>query len=311
MERLVLERVLEAIGNTPLIELGASVPPEHAKIYAKLESFNPGGSVKDRICLFMIEQAEKSGKIQSTTTVIEPTSGNTGIGLAMVCAVKKYRLILVMPENYSKERRYLMKELGAEIVLTPSEQEMQGAIARTEQLASEIPDHFLPRQFSNPDNAEAHRRSTALEILREIPAEEIDALVLGVGTGGTITGVGSVLKARNPKCQVVAVEPAAAAVLSGKKPSVHKIQGIGAGFIPELLDLSLIDRIETVSDDEAFQASRVLSKKEGLLMGISSGAAFAAASRVAKEFGPKKKVVTVFPDKGERYFSIEKYFNIS
>jgi cysteine synthase A len=252
--------------------------------------------------------AEKSGILKPGSTVIEPTSGNTGIGLALVCSVKKYRLILVMPENYSMERRYLMKAMGAEIVLTPAEQEMVGAIEKAEELAAQTPGSFVPRQFSNPSNPEAHRKTTAQEILRDLPVNQIDALVIGVGTGGTITGVGSVLKKINPNCQVVAVEPAKAAVLSGKKPAVHKIQGIGAGFIPENLDRTLIDRVETVEDDEAFQYAKLLARQEGLLMGISSGAAFCAALRMAKELGKDKKVVTVFPDKGERYFSIEKYF---
>ncbi len=303
-----MNSILDTIGNTPLIKLGRSVPAGHAEIYAKLESFNPGGSVKDRICLKMIEDAEKSGVLKSGTTVVEPTSGNTGIGLALVCAVKKYRLILIMPENYSVERRYLMKEMGAEIVLTPADQEMPGAIAKVEELAKTIPNAYLPRQFSNPSNPEAHRLTTAQEILREIPADQIDALVVGVGTGGTLTGVGGVFKKLNRRCQVVAVEPAQAAVLSGKKPAVHKIQGIGAGFIPDNLDRALVDRIETVEDDEALHFSKVLSSQEGLLMGVSSGAAFSASLRVAKELGSGKKVVTIFPDKGERYFSIEKYF---
>ncbi len=213
-----------------------------------------------------------------------------------------------MPENYSVERRYLMREMGAEIVLTPAEDEMPGAIARVEQLAREYPNHFLPRQFSNPDNPETHRRTTAPEILRDLPAEEIDAFVVGVGTGGTLTGVGSVLKGLHPGCLVVAVEPEQAAVLSGRQPRVHRIQGIGPGFVPEILDRRLIDRIETVGDEEAYQAAKGLARSEGLLMGISSGAAFVAALRLARELGPGKKVVTVFPDKGERYFSIEKYF---
>ncbi|MFO1463424.1 MAG: cysteine synthase A [bacterium] len=303
-----MESILEAIGNTPLIQLGASVPAGHASVYAKLECFNPGGSIKDRICKHMIESAEASGKLKPGTVVIEPTSGNTGIGLALVCGVKKYRLILVMPENYSVERRYLMREMGAELVLTPAEDEMPGAIARVEQLAREYPDCFLPRQFSNPDNPEAHRKTTAPEILRDLPAAEIDAFVVGVGTGGTLTGVGSVLKGLHPRCLVVAVEPEQAAVLSGRQPRVHRIQGIGPGFIPEILDRKLIDRIETVGDEEAYQAAKALARSEGLLMGISSGAAFVAALRLARELGPGKKVVTVFPDKGERYFSIEKYF---
>jgi cysteine synthase len=303
-----MNSILEAIGNTPLLKLGHSVPEGHAAIYAKLESFNPGGSVKDRICLGMIQAAEESGALRSGATVIEPTSGNTGIGLAVVCAVKKYRLILVMPENYSVERRYLMQELGAEIVLTPAQEEMPGAIAKAEALARELPSVFLPRQFSNPENPEAHRRTTAREILADLPADEIDAFVVGVGTGGTLTGVGSVLKKLNPRCQVMAVEPAQAAVLSGKKPTVHKIQGIGAGFIPEILDRRLIDRVITVEDQEAHDCVKRLSLKEGLLMGISSGAAFKASLQVARELGPTKKVVTVFPDKGERYFSTEKFF---
>ena len=303
-----MNTILEAIGNTPLIQLGRSVPEGHAAVYAKLECFNPGGSIKDRICLYMIERAEKRGQLKTGATVIEPTSGNTGIGLALVCGVKKYRLILVMPENYSMERRYLMKEMGAEIVLTAASDEMPGAIAKVEALAKENPGCFLPRQFSNPDNPDAHRQKTAPEIFRELPAEQIDALVLGVGTGGTLTGIASALKGRNPRCAVVAVEPEQAAVLSGCKPRVHQIQGIGAGFVPEILDRRLIDRIETVSDAAAFEASKYLARSEGLLMGISSGAAYVASLRLAREMGPGKKVVTVFPDKGEGYFSIEKYF---
>ncbi|MCE9624325.1 MAG: cysteine synthase A [Deltaproteobacteria bacterium] len=303
-----MNTILESIGNTPLMQLGPSVPAGHAGIYAKLESFNPGGSIKDRICLHIIEAAEASGKLKPGGVVIEPTSGNTGIGLALVCGVKKYRLILVMPENYSLERRYLMREMGAEIILTKAEDEMPGAIAKVEALAREHPGCFLPRQFSNPDNSGTHRLKTAPEILREIPAEQIDALVVGVGTGGTLTGIGSVLKEMNPRCRIVAVEPEKAAVLSGKKPQVHYIQGIGAGFIPEILDRSLIDAVECVGDEEAHRASKFLARSEGLLMGISSGAAYVAALRVAKQLGSGKKVVTVFPDKGERYFSIEKYF---
>ena len=303
-----MEVILEAIGHTPLIQLGASVPEGSANLYAKLEMMNPGGSVKDRICLQMIEAAEQSGELKAGCTVIEPTSGNTGIGLALVCSIKKYRLILVMPENYSMERRFMLKEMGAEIVLTPADEEMLGSIAKAEELFQEIPNSYLPRQFENPQNPEAHRRTTAREIFAEIPPEEIDALVLGVGTGGTLTGVGSEVKKANPHCQVVAVEPAQAAVLSGKPPAVHKIQGIGAGFIPKVLDRSLIDRIETVEDDEAYNTVKFLARSEGILAGISSGAALAAALKVAKELGKGKNVVTLFPDKGERYFSIEKYF---
>ncbi len=303
-----MNSILEAIGHTPLMQLKKVVPEGYAKIYVKLECFNPGGSIKDRICWFMIEQAEREGVLKPGSTVIEPTSGNTGIGLAMVCAVKKYRLILVMPENYSVERRYLMKELGAEIVLTPAAMEMPGAIAKVEELAEQIPNSFIPRQFSNPNNPEAHRQTTVKELLADLSADEIDAFVVGVGTGGTLTGVGSVLKKLNPQCMIVAVEPAKASVLMGKKPKVHHIQGIGAGFIPPILDSKLIDRVEEVEDEEAYESAKLLARTEALLMGISSGAAFCAALKIAKELGPHKKVVTVFADRGERYFSIEKFF---
>lgn len=303
-----MNSILEAIGKTPLLKLAASVPAGYAEVDAKLEFFNPGGSTKDRIGLEMLEAAERSGELKPGGTVIEPTSGNTGIGLALACAVKKYRLILVMPENYSLERRYLLKAYGAEIVLSPATDEMPGAIAKAEALAREIPGSFLPRQFSNPANPEAHRRTTAKEILRDLADEKIDAFVVGVGTGGTLSGVGEPLKRSNPACLIVAVEPAGAAVLSGRPPSVHKIQGIGPGFVPAILKCELIDRVETVSDDEAYEGAKALAREEGLLVGISSGAAFVAALRLAKELGPGKRVVTVFPDKGERYFSIEKYF---
>lgn len=307
----VSENIVETIGNTPLLCLGRIVPSGAAEIFAKLEMFNPGGSVKDRICLGIMEAAEASGELKPGTTVIEPTSGNTGIGLALICAVKKYPLILVMPENYSMERRYMMEALGATLVLTPAQEEMPGAIAKAHILSREISPSWMLQQFSNPANPETHRRTTAQEIFREIPAKQIDALVVGVGTGGTLTGVGSELKKYHSEAQVVAVEPSRAAVLSGRPPAVHKIQGIGAGFLPETLDRSLIDRIETVDDDEALSMAKALSAQEGVLAGISSGAALAASLRVAKALGPGRKVVTVFPDKGERYFSIEKYFKMS
>lgn len=303
-----MNSILDAIGKTPLLQLKASVPSAYADVYAKLEYFNPGGSVKDRIGLKMIEAAEKSGALKPGGTVIEPTSGNTGIALALACAVKKYRLILVMPENYSVERRYILKAYGAEIVLSPAEGEMPGAIAKAEALASETPGSFLPRQFENPANPEAHQQTTALELFEDLQAEDIAAFVAGVGTGGTLSGVGKILKQKNPHCQIVAVEPARAAVLSGEAPGVHKIQGIGPGFVPPILKRELIDRIETISDEEAYECTKSLASQEGLLVGISSGAAFAASLRLAKELGVGKKVVTVFPDKGERYFSIEKYF---
>ena len=305
-----MKNILEAIGNTPLIALGPTVPPGSAAIFAKLEMFNPGGSIKDRICLHMIEVAEAEGKLKPGGTIIEPTSGNTGIGLALVCSVKKYRLILVMPENYSKERRFMMQEMGAELVLTPAEDEMPGAIERAEDLAKEIPGSILLRQFSNPANPEAHRLTTAREILSDLAADKIDALVLGVGTGGTLTGVGEELKKKNPRCRIVAVEPEEAPVLSGGTAGVHPIQGIGAGFIPPILKRELIDQVLTVGGDEAYETAKRLSKSEGILAGISSGAALAASLKVAGELGKGKNIVTVFPDKGERYFSIEKYFKM-
>ncbi len=303
-----LDSLLDAVGHTPLMQLSRAVPAGCGQIFAKLEAFNPGGSVKDRICLQMIEAAEQEGILKPGATVIEPTSGNTGIGLAWVCALKKHPLILVMPENYSVERRFMMRALGARIVLTEAVLEMPGAIAKAEALAAETPDAFLPRQFSNPHNPEAHELGTAQEILADLPQGGVDAFVAGVGTGGTLTGVGRILKRHDPRCKIVAVEPESAAVLSGRQPSVHRIQGIGAGFIPKILDLSLIDQIETVSDREAFENSKQLARAEGLLVGISSGAAFAAALRVSRQLGPESRVLTLFPDKGERYFSIEKYF---
>ena len=303
-----MENILKTIGNTPLLELHRVCPEEGGTIFAKLEMFNPGGSVKDRICLGMIEAAEKSGQLKAGGTVIEPTSGNTGIGLALVCSVRKYSLILVMPENYSKERRYMMSAMGAKLVLTPAKEEMLGSIERANELGQEFPDSFLPHQFSNGENPETHRKTTAVEIFQDLPPEEIDALVVGVGTGGTLTGVGGELKKKNPRSMVVAVEPAKAPVLSGGSPAVHQIQGIGAGFVPEILDRSLIDRVETVEDGDAFHASKEIARSEGVLAGISSGAALVASRRIARELGSGKKIVTVFPDKGERYFSIEKYF---
>ncbi|MCP5468849.1 MAG: cysteine synthase A [Deltaproteobacteria bacterium] len=308
MQETFSKNILDEVGHTPLLKLSRSLPQPCANVYAKLEMFNPGGSIKDRICLNMIEAAEREALLQPGATVIEPTSGNTGIGLAIVCSVKKYRLILVMPENYSIERRYMMQEMGAKIVLTPADQEMAGAIERAEEIFNETPGAFMPRQFNNLHNPETHQTYTAAEVFEDLPAQSIDALVLGVGTGGAITGLARAIKAENPNCLVVAVEPAGAAVLSGEKPAVHKIQGIGAGFIPEILDLDLIDRIEKVQDEEAFEYSKKLSLNEGVLGGLSSGANFCVASHIAKELGPDKNVLTIFCDKGERYFSIEKHF---
>jgi len=294
--------ITELIGNTPVVRLNKLVGKEDAVIWAKLESFNPGGSVKDRICLSMIEAAEKEGKIKPGATIIEPTSGNTGIGLAMVCAAKGYRLILTMPETMSIERRMLLKAYGAELILTPGSEGMRGAVKRAEELAKENKNYFMPQQFKNPANPDIHRRTTAQEILRQVK-ESIDAFVSGVGTGGTITGVGEVLKSQYPGIKIVAVEPAASPVLSGGTPGPHKIQGIGAGFIPDVLNMKIIDSIITVKDDEAKETAVRLAEKEGLLVGISSGAAAFAALKVARELGKGKTVVVIFPDTGERYLS--------
>lgn len=303
----VAENVLELIGQTPMVRLNRTVEPNMAEILAKLESYNPGGSVKDRICLSMIEDAERKGLIFKGSTIIEPTSGNTGIGLAMVSAVKGYRCILTMPETMSLERTYILKSYGAEVVLTPGVDGMLGSIKKAEELLKKIPNSFMPQQFKNEANPEIHRQTTAKEVW-EITNGRIDAFVAGLGTGGTITGVGEVLKKKNPRIKIVTVEPKTSAVLSGKKPGPHKIQGIGAGFIPDILNRDIIDEIIQVDDIDAFKTSKRLAKEEGLLVGISSGAAAWAAVKVAKDLGKGKLVVVVLPDTGERYFSMEQYF---
>jgi len=305
----VSENILKLIGNTPMVKLNKIPEPDMAEIYAKLESFNPGGSVKDRIALSMIEDAERKGILKKGSTIIEPTSGNTGIGLAMVCAVKGYKCILTMPETMSLERIYILKSFGTEIVLTPGIEGMSGAIRKAEELLKKIPNSFMPQQFKNPANPEIHRKTTAKEIIEQTNGE-IDAFVAGVGTGGTITGVGEVLKEYNKKIKIFAVEPETSAVLSGKPPGPHRIQGIGAGFIPEILNLNIIDEVITVSDEDAFNLTKELARKEGIFCGISSGAALYGALKVAKKLGKGKKIVTIFPDTGERYFSIEQYFQI-
>ncbi|MFN8598957.1 MAG: cysteine synthase A [Candidatus Binatia bacterium] len=299
----VAQSPLDLIGNTPVVRLNRMAPAGGAQIWAKLELANLGGSVKDRICLAMIEDAERSGRLRPGDVVVEPTSGNTGIGLALVCAVKGYRLILTMPDTMSEERRSLLRGYGAELELTPDTKGMHAAVERAEEIARTEPRAFLPQQFRNPANPDAHRRTTAVEILEQFP--RIDAFVAGVGTGGTITGVGDVLHRERPECRVVAVEPASSAVLSGGKPGYHKIQGIGAGFVPENLDPKSYDDVIAIEDADAAEHARRLAREEGLLVGISSGANCAAAVRVAKALTPEHVVVTVFCDTGERYLTTD------
>ncbi|MGE5509098.1 MAG: cysteine synthase A [Chitinophagales bacterium] len=303
----VVSHVDELVGGTPLVKLQRLVSPGSAEVLVKLEAKNPGGSVKDRIARAMIDAAERDGLLKPGGTIVEPTSGNTGIGLAMVAAARGYRLILVMPESMSVERRALLRAYGAELVLTPGPEGMTGAVNRAEAILAEHPAYFMPQQFKNPANPEVHRRTTAEEIW-QATGGEVDAFVAGVGTGGTITGVGQVLKARRPGAQVIAVEPAASPVLSGGKPGPHKIQGIGAGFVPQVLDRTIIDRIMTAAEDDAFRTATALAEREGLLVGVSSGAAAWAALQVARELGTGRRVVAILPDTGERYLSMEQFF---
>jgi len=293
-----VENILEYIGSTPLVKLHRVPLPEDAGIWAKLEFMNPGGSMKDRICLRMVERGERDGKIRADTTVVEPTSGNTGMSLAMVCAAKGHRLVLTMPETVGLERRTRLSAFGARLELTPGKEGMRGAIERAEELA-EKNNFFMPQQFKNPENPQAHRETTAQEIFDQCRGK-IDAFICGVGTGGTITGVGEVLKERLPRVLIVAVEPSRSAVLSGGNPGPHRIQGIGAGFVPEVLNRKVIDRVIPVQDEEAEETARRLAESEGLWVGISSGAAAFAAFRVAREMGKGKRVVVLFPDGGER-----------
>jgi len=294
--------ILNLIGNTPLVRLQKMPSPEGATIYAKLEGNNPGGSVKDRIAASMIEVAESEGKLRPGGTIIEPTSGNTGIGLAMIASVKGYRLILTMPENMTLERRQILKAYGAEIVLTPADKGMSGAVEKAKELARDNPDLFMPQQFDNKANPLAHKKFTAPEIINAIGGVP-DAFVVGVGTGGTITGAGEVFKAQRAEVLIVAVEPAASPVLSGGKPGRHRIGGIGAGFVPSILNREIIDEIITVTDDEAAETARQLALKEGIFVGISSGAAMFASMKVAERLGKAKTVVTVFADRGDKYLS--------
>jgi len=293
------------IGNTPMLRLSRLGTGLEASLLAKLEFQNPLGSVKDRIGLAMINAAEEQGQLKPTTTIIEPTSGNTGIALAFVCAARKYRLVLTMPETMSLERRTLLKHLGAELVLTPGSEGMKGAIARAEELLAKTPDSFMPNQFTNPANPEIHRRTTAKEIWEDTDGT-IDIFVAGVGTGGTITGVGEAIKAQKPSLYVVAVEPAASPVLSGGKPGPHKIQGIGAGFVPKILNREIIDEIITVTNEQAMETARRIAKEEGILCGISSGAnAWAAIQIASRPENRGKQIVFPLCDTGERYLSTE------
>jgi cysteine synthase A len=297
--------ILETVGRTPLVRLNRLPSADCAEVYVKLESFNPMGSVKDRAALVMIEQAERDGRLRPGTdiVVVEPTSGNTGIGLAMVCAVRGYGLILTMPENMSMERRKLMRAMGAELVLTPRTGGMRAAIEAARSIAAERPNAFMPQQFENTANPQAHYDTTGLEVLQDLP--DLDAFVAGVGTGGTITGVGRRLRDMGSRALIIAVEPAASPVLSGGRPGPHTIQGIGAGFVPSVLDAKHLDRIVQVRDEDAKATARELARKEGIFVGVSSGAAVFAALEVAKELGKGKKVVTMAPDFGERYLSTD------
>ena len=299
----VAESPLDLIGGTPVVRLGRVAESLGTEVWAKLEWTNLGGSVKDRICLAMIEAAERDGLLGPGSVVVEPTSGNTGIGLALVCSVKGYRLILTMPDTMSEERRSLLKGYGAELVLTPDTKGMHGAIARAEEIAQGTPRSFMPQQFRNPANPDTHRRTTARELLEQLP--RIDAFVAGVGTGGTISGVGEILHEERPGCLVVAVEPASSPVIAGGAPGFHGIQGIGAGFVPENLHPGSYDRVMAVCEEDAVAATRRLAREEGLLVGISSGANCHAALAVARELGPGKVVATVFSDTGERYLTTD------
>ncbi|WP_010279324.1 cysteine synthase A [Paenibacillus senegalensis] len=308
MAKLV-QNITQLIGDTPLVKLNRVVPEDSAEIYLKLEFQNPGASVKDRIAVSMVEVAEAEGKLKPGDTIIEPTSGNTGIGLAMVAAAKGYKAILVMPETMSIERRNLLRAYGAQLVLTPGSEGMKGAIKKAEELKEANPDYFMPQQFKNQANVKIHRETTGPEIVEAIKSHDgrLDAFVAGIGTGGTITGAGEVLKAEFPNIEIYAVEPAASPILSGGKPGPHKIQGIGAGFVPDILDTEIYTGVITVENEDAFETARKVAKEEGILGGISSGAAIFAALQVAEKLGKGKRVVAVIPSNGERYLSTPLY----
>jgi cysteine synthase A len=294
---------LDLIGSTPVLKLSRmpQLAGLKAEVWAKLENANPGGSVKDRICKAMVEAAERDGQLRPGGTIVEPTSGNTGIGLALVSAVKGYRLVLTMPDTMSEERRALLVAYGARLELTPDTKGMHGAVRRAEELLAEHPDWYMPQQFANPANPEVHRRTTAVEILAQLP--HVDAFVAGVGTGGTITGVGEVLRAERPHVRIAAVEPASSPVLSGGEPGYHRIQGIGAGFVPDVLNTRIYDEVVAVTDDDSIAHARAIARFEGVLVGISAGANCAAAIRVARDLGGGAIVLTIFPDTGERYLT--------
>lgn len=300
------QNTLETIGNTPVVKINKLFGTEH-EVWIKLEKSNPGGSIKDRIALAMIEDAEAKGLLNKDSTIIEPTSGNTGIGLALVAAVKNYKLILVMPESMSLERRKIMESYGAEFVLTPREKGMKGAIEKAEELAQQTPNSWIPRQFDNPANVKVHVETTAQEIIKDFP-DGLDYLITGVGTGGHITGIAKVLKQQFPNIKVIAVEPELSPVLSGGAPAPHPLQGLGAGFVPSILDTALLDEIVQIGKDEAFEYTKEAAKKEGLFVGISTGAALAAVAKKLPEIPAGSSILTVNYDTGERYLSIEGLF---
>ncbi|WP_276621504.1 cysteine synthase A [Syntrophomonas wolfei] len=300
----VVNSVLELIGETPVIKLNRMHGADQAEVYVKLEGFNPGGSIKDRPGLYMIEKAEARGLLKKDSIILEATSGNTGIGLAMAASIKGYRILIVMPENMSEERKKILRAYGAELLLTPAAEGMPGAVRRARELAASESSYFLVQQFENQDNAESHEMTTAQEILRQME-HKLDILICGVGSGGTLSGTGKVLKSSLPGIKIVAVEPAQSAVLSGKSAGVHKIQGIGAGFIPPVLNIEMVDQIIPVSDEDAIETCRQIAKKEALLLGISSGAAIFAALNLAQDMDPSQKILAIAPDGAEKYMSTE------